>query len=126
MAATVTGADCEDRAAFSALLRNAKLVAPTLAHVWLDKGYTGRAVKGAATQVGVSVKVVSGPKPASGFQIQPRRWVVERTNGWINHYRPTRPPLRKSPSKHTRGSYTSARSPYCYADSDRTQLFDTP
>ena len=27
------------------------------------------------------------PKPGHGFIAQPRRWVVERTNGWINHCR---------------------------------------
>lgn len=30
---------------------------------------------------------MSGPKPGHGFIVQPRRWVVERTNGWINHRR---------------------------------------
>ncbi len=27
------------------------------------------------------------PKPRNGFTVQPRRWVVEHTNGWINHCR---------------------------------------
>ena len=34
------------------------------------------------------VEIVGGPKaPTGGFQVQPRRWVVERTNGRINHNR---------------------------------------
>lgn len=69
------------------LLRKAKRVAPSITHVWLDKGYTGSTVADAATKAGVSVHIVSGPKPGTGFIVQPRRWVVERTNGWINHCR---------------------------------------
>jgi len=41
----------------------------------------------AAPLAGVTVDVVCGPKPGHGFTVQPRRWVVERTNGWINHCR---------------------------------------
>ncbi|WP_218045997.1 transposase [[Mycobacterium] fortunisiensis] len=55
--------------------------------MWVDKGYTGQAVTSAATEAGVTVEVVSGPKPGHGFIVQPRRWVVEPTNGWINHCR---------------------------------------
>src|SRR5665647_1159317 len=40
-----------------------------------------------ATKAGVELEIVSGPKPVGGFIVQPRRWVVERTNGWINHHR---------------------------------------
>jgi transposase len=38
-------------------------------------------------KAGVTVDIVSGPKPGHGFIVQPRRWVVEPTNGWINHRR---------------------------------------
>lgn len=40
-----------------------------------------------AAKAGVTVDVLSGPKPGNGFIVQPRRWVVERTDGWINHCR---------------------------------------
>ena len=55
--------------------------------VWADKGYTGTAPAGAAAKAGIDLEIVSGPKPTNGFVVQPRRWVVERTNGWINHHR---------------------------------------
>lgn len=73
--------------AFPKLLRKAKRIAPTITHIWLDKGYTGQTVADAAARASVSVEVVSRPKPDHGFIVQPRRWVVERTNGWINHCR---------------------------------------
>jgi transposase len=49
----------------------------------VDNGYTGSTVANAA----ITLDIVSGPKPGSGFLAQPRRWVVERTNGWNNHCR---------------------------------------
>jgi transposase len=87
VAAVVTPADVQDRTAFPKPLRQAKRVAPTIADVWADKGYTGTTVADVAAKAGVTVDIVSGPKPARGFTVQPRRWVVERTNGWINHCR---------------------------------------
>lgn len=87
VAAEVTPASMQDRAAFPRPLRKAKRVAPTITHVWMDKGYTGSTVADSAAKALVHVDVVSGPKPGHGLVVQPRRWVVERTNGWINHCR---------------------------------------
>jgi hypothetical protein len=42
------------------------------------------------------VEIVSGPKPSNGFRVQPRRWVVEPTNGWINHCRPSGASMTKT------------------------------
>ena len=53
----------------------------------MDKGYTGSTVADAAAKAAVTVEIVSGPNPGHGFIVQPPRWVVERTNGWINHCR---------------------------------------
>jgi len=107
-----------------ALLRKAKRVEPTIAHLWLDKGHTGHTVAESATQAGVSIDVVSGPKPANGFQVQPRRWVVERTNGWINHCRRL--------DRHYEVTLTAHEGFLCLSQIaqllrrlDRTQLFDT-
>ena len=83
----VTAANVQDRAAFPTLLRKTMRVCPTIRKVRADKGYTGQVVADAATKAGVELEIVSGPKPVGGFIVQPRRWVVERTNGWINHHR---------------------------------------
>jgi hypothetical protein len=53
----------------------------SIRHVWPDKGYTDTTVTDAAARAEITVDIVSGPKPQSGFTVQPRRWVVERTNG---------------------------------------------
>jgi transposase len=129
IAATVTPANVQDRAAFPALLRKAKRVAPTIAHLWLDKGYTGHTYTGhtvaeSATQAGVSIDVVSGPKPANGFQVQPRRRVVERTNSWINHCRRLDRHYEVTLTAHEGFLYLSQIA-LLLRRLDRTQLFDT-
>jgi transposase len=72
VAAVVTPADVQHRAAFPTPLRQAKRIAPTTTHVWAYKGYTGSAVADAAAKAGVTVDIVSGPKPGRGFIVQPR------------------------------------------------------
>lgn len=63
----------------------------TVAHIWADKGYTSPAPAAATASAGIELEIVSRPKPAGGLVVQPRRWVVERTNEWINrHRRPVR------------------------------------
>ena len=85
LAVHVTAANVQDRAAFADLI--GKNPCPSVAHVWADKEYTGQATATAASSAGIELEIVSGPKPAGGFVVQPRRWVVERTNGWINRHR---------------------------------------
>ncbi len=124
VAAVVTAADVQDRAAFPKLLRKAKPIAPTISHVWADKGYTGQAVTAAADQAGVTVDVVSGPKPGHRFIVQPRRWVVERTNGWINHCRRIDRHYETTLQAHEGFVYLSQIA-LLLRRLDRSQLFDT-
>ncbi|MDT5175775.1 MAG: hypothetical protein QOG37_3026 [Mycobacterium sp.] len=124
VAAVVTAADVQDRAAIPTLLRKAKRIAPTISHVWVDKGYTGQAVTIAAAQAGVTVDVVSGPKPGCGFIVQPHRWVVERTNGWINHCRRIDRHYEVTLAAHE-GSVYLSQIALLLRRLDRSHLFDT-
>lgn len=90
----------------------------------MDKGYTDTNVADAAAKAGVSVDVVSRPKPGHGFILQPNRWVVEHTNGWIN-------PCRR-PSRHYEvtldaheGFLVLSQIALLLQRLDRNQLFDT-
>ena len=114
----------QDRAAFPKLLPKTKRVAPSIAHVWLDKGYTGSTVADAATKAGVSVDIVSGPKPGTGFIVQPRRWVIERTNGSINHCRRLDRHYEVTLTAHE-GFLVLSQIALLLQRLDRTQLFDT-
>ncbi len=100
-------------------LRQAKPIAPTTSHVWVDNGYTGQAAAAAV----VTVDVVSGPKPGCGFIVHPRRWLVERTNGWINH--PRRIDHHYEVTRAAKASSTSAITPYNSEDSTAASCSDT-
>ena len=40
-----------------------------------------------AVYLGFTVEVVRGLQGQAGFEVQPRRWVVERTFAWLMRYR---------------------------------------
>jgi transposase len=124
VAAVVTPANVQDRAAFQILLRRAKRVAPTINHVWVDNGYTDSIVAQAAIKAAVSVDVVSRPKPGHGFIVQPRRWVVERTNRWINHCRRLDRHYEVTLAAHE-GFLILSQIALLLLRLDRSQLFDT-
>ncbi|MGB9222102.1 hypothetical protein [Mycobacterium sp.] len=97
VAALVNAADVQDREALPNLLRRAKRVAPTIAHVWLANGYTGTTVTWQPPKLGASIDIVFGPKPASGFQGSATS-LGRRTHQRLDRpHPPTRPPLRNHP-----------------------------
>jgi putative transposase len=93
-------ADISDRDGAVLVLEGLPERYPTLAHIWLDSGYQGPTVSWIEQELGLSVTVVRKPRrwvrcpvdeepppyPA-GFQVLPRRWVVERTFAWLGRYR---------------------------------------
>jgi transposase len=123
VAAVLTAADVQDRAAALRLLGKAKRVAPTITHVWMDNGYTAPTGANAA-KAGVHVDVVSGPKPGHGFIVDPRRWVVECTNGWINHCRRLDRHYQVTLAAHE-GSLILSQIALLLRRLDSSQLFDT-
>jgi putative transposase len=55
-------------------------------HIWADGGYTGALVAWAHTLWHCTVEIVKRTD-AHTFRVLPRRWVVERTFGWLGRYR---------------------------------------
>lgn len=56
--------------------------------VWADGGYRGEElVNVAKSEMGWEWEVVLRSDTEKGFKVIPKRWVVERTFGWFNHYR---------------------------------------
>ena len=56
--------------------------------VWVDQGYSGKNFENAVRQVcGEHVKVDVIKRSSSTFERLPKRWIVERTFGWINRFR---------------------------------------
>ena len=54
--------------------------------IWADGAYED-IIAWVKQQFGWTLEVVHRPPETRGFQILPRRWVVERTFGWLGRYR---------------------------------------
>ena len=115
--AKVHSAKVMDYEGIKTLLRGADRAFPRLRHLWLDASYRGegKGADWVEKTLGWSVDLVERPKkpapeevlmawarewakegvrvewekfmPPRGFQVLPRRWVVERTIAWIDHNR---------------------------------------
>ncbi len=83
----VLPADVGDREAARVLLEEVCERFPRLRHIWADGGYTGDLKDALAALSGVTVEVVSKLAGQQGFVVIPRRWVVERTFGWLGRHR---------------------------------------
>lgn len=56
---------------------------PWLRHIFADGGYAGPKRRGALDRIGEwTVEIVKRSDTAKGFEVLPRRWVVERTFAW--------------------------------------------
>ncbi len=60
---------------------------PRLKLIWADSAYVGELVEWVKAFAGWVLEVVKRPKDQKGFVVLPRRWVVERTLGWLGRYR---------------------------------------
>lgn len=83
----VTAASVQDRDAARPLLARLHCHFPGLRLVWADGGYAGKLVAWAASLLEMAVAVVSKPAGQRGFEVLPRRWVVERTFAWLTKCR---------------------------------------
>ena len=54
---------------------------------FVDQGYTGDNAANQARQAGIELEVVKHTEAKKGFVLLPRRWVVERTFGWLGRFR---------------------------------------
>jgi transposase len=54
---------------------------------FVDQGYTGADAAKQASDHGIKLEVVKHTEAKKGFVLLPRRWVVERTFGWIGRFR---------------------------------------
>ncbi|MFI6586044.1 IS5 family transposase [Embleya sp. NPDC050493] len=80
----VTAADVTDRCAARTLLaRLAGGLLRKIRRVWADGSYTGDLVDWADEHLDIALTVVKRTDDMHGFVVLPRRWVVERTFGWL-------------------------------------------
>ena len=55
--------------------------------VWMDGGYENRIEAWVAEHCRFRVEIVKRSEGARGWELLPKRWVVERTYGWLNWWR---------------------------------------
>ena len=54
---------------------------------YVDQGYTGDDPEGDAASYGVHLEVIELPEAKKGLVLLPRRWMVERSFGWMARFR---------------------------------------
>jgi transposase len=86
LAVVVCAASVSENNAGIRVLDQAKAAHPTITKTWVDTGFKNKFVEHAAT-LGVSAEVVHRNPEARGFHVLKRRWVVERTLGWLMFHR---------------------------------------
>jgi transposase len=87
--AVVHKADIQDRDGGILVLETLFGMFPFLKKLFADGGYQGPQFQKALTKVlpHVITEIVKRSDKAKGFEILPRRWVVERTFAWLNRCR---------------------------------------
>ena len=88
LALHVTPANEQDRAQVGQLAHQVQQETGQSVQVaFVDQGYTGDKAEQAAAAVGIQLIVVKLPAAKRGFVLLPRRWVVERSFGWLARFR---------------------------------------
>lgn len=102
LAVVVHSAALPDRQGGRLVLAAAGEHFPRLQRIWADQGYTGERQRWAAERYGLTVEVVYPPSRQlkryapemlpetgnpGGFQVLPKRWIVERTFSWFGRQR---------------------------------------
>src|SRR5262249_52417829 len=88
LALKVTPANEQERAQGAGLAApGEEVTGGTVAVAFVDQGYSGENAASDARQSGIELSVVKHAEAKKGFVLLPRRWVVERTFGWLGRFR---------------------------------------
>jgi len=83
----VHSAAIQDRDGAKLVLERIVGVFPRLKLIWADGGYAGALVDWVASLASWVLEIVKRTDNARCFVVVRRRWIVERTLAWLNHYR---------------------------------------
>jgi putative transposase len=83
----VLAAQIQDREGAKAVLLRAKRLFPRLRLIWADGGYRGKLVRWTKATCGWVLQIVKRTDDQRGFVVLPKRWIVERTFGWLHKWR---------------------------------------
>ena len=77
----------QDRTGAKAVLIRLLKSFPALRLIWADGGYRGKLVDWVKNFCGWTLEIVKRNDDLKGFNVLPKRWIVERTFGWLNFSR---------------------------------------
>ncbi len=87
IAADVHSASVQDRDGALNLFTQAKYKAPTLRKFFADQGYIGKLQNRCLLETGCLLTITKKAVDITGFQVIPKRWIVERTFAWLSNFR---------------------------------------
>lgn len=80
-------ANLQDRDGLALVVTNIRRRFPWLRQLFADGGYQGPTTAGAAADQRLRLEIVKRPPDAQGFEVLPRRWVIERSFAWLSRNR---------------------------------------
>ena len=83
----VTTASVQDRDGARPVLDAMSTAYPAVTLIWADGGYAGKLVEWAKTAARIVLEIVKKSEGQRGFEVLPRRWLVERSLSWITGWR---------------------------------------
>jgi putative transposase len=90
IAVVVHSANIQDRDGAKMLLERIRDSFRRIQLIWADGGYAGKLIQWvSALRPGrpLKLEIVKRSDKVKGFYVLPRRWVVERTFGWLGRHR---------------------------------------
>ena len=84
----IHAADIQDRDGAPDVLKAIRYRFPWMRHVFADGGYAGDKLRSALNRHGDwTIEIIKRSDATVGFEVLPRRWVVERTFAWLGRCR---------------------------------------
>ena len=83
----LTPADISDSAGAQLILDAVRKRWPWLKHLFADGAYDRTKLMDKAAYLDFVIQIIKRSDKAKGFEVLPRRWVVERTFGWMTRWR---------------------------------------
>ena len=83
----LTTADISDSAGAQIILDSVRKRWPWLKHLFADSAYDRTKLMDKAAFLDFTIEIIKRSDTAQGFEVLPRRWIVERTFGWMTRWR---------------------------------------
>lgn len=99
LAVHVVAANVQDRDGARHPLLWTRLDHPGVRKIWADQGFAGRLVDWTAQTLGRELEIVRKDPDQRGFQVQSKRWAVERTFSWLTAHRRLARDYEASPAR---------------------------